>query len=348
MLATPTSTAAPTFVGVRGHVEACARLHRAIVRGQLHHGIVVVGPPGVGKTTFARGLACALHCAEAPGLGCGRCNACRRVLQRTHVGVEWAEPEEVGGTIKVAVARDLAVRLEQAPFEGSHHLVLFDPAEALNEQAFNALLKTLEEPRPGVHFVLLATRLDALLPTILSRCLVLRLGLVDEADIDAILHEQAAQQADPPPAARLDLARRLADGRPGLAIQLALDPTLDAALELLGALEEAVRTGPRVIFGGDDGPLWSAWATAVGPVKTGRPARERAVARQVCELWLLHRRELMRGRPGLPGVPAPSDRAPRLQLRHLDRIQVLLEGIERNPNIRLALEHTLLDLHGEP
>src|SRR5690606_37922568 len=143
------------FPGTLGHTEAQARLHRALRRDQLHHGIILVGPRGVGKATLARGLACALHCTASPGLGCGACTACHRVMARTHAGVEWIEPEADSTTIKVGAARELANRLELAPFEGRHHVVVFDPAEALNEQALNALLKTLEEPRPGVHFVMI-------------------------------------------------------------------------------------------------------------------------------------------------------------------------------------------------
>ena len=90
----------------------------------------------------------------------------------------WADnvEKDSGGKIKVEVARELSHRLQHAPFEGQHHVVIFDPADALTEQAYNALLKSIEEPRPGVHFVMITTHPDGLLPTILSRCLPVRLG----------------------------------------------------------------------------------------------------------------------------------------------------------------------------
>ena len=166
----------PGFPGVRGHAHAQARLSRAIAREQLHHGLILMGPGGIGKATLARGLACALHCEVQPAVGCGTCSSCRRVLTAMHAGVETLEPENEGGTIKVEAARDLSHRLAHAPFEGRHHVVIFDPADALTEQAFNALLKSIEEPKPGVHFLMITSRPDGLLPTILSRCLPVRLG----------------------------------------------------------------------------------------------------------------------------------------------------------------------------
>src|SRR5690606_436309 len=122
------------------------------------------------------------------------------------------------------------------------------------------------------------------------------------------------------------------------------DPSLDAALALVRAAMEAAREGPAGIFGGERSPLWTAWSEAVGPQKTGRPARERAVAARLCDLWLLHLRELMRGRTGLPGLPAVDRDDTGSMLRRLDRIQALMESLDRNPNVRLALEQTLLEL----
>lgn len=339
--------ASPVFVRVRGHAAVQASLSRAIARDQLHHGLIFVGPRGVGKAALARGLGCALHCHQAPARGCGTCDACRRVLSGVHTGVEWLRPEGPGAMITVGTARELANRLELAPFEGDRHLVVFDPADALNEQAYNALLKAIEEPRPGVHFVMLTTGLDALLPTILSRCLTVRLGRLDDDDVRAILQEVLRERGDreePVTDDRLELAVRSSDGSAGVAVELALDPSLEEALELVRRLVEASRAGPSKIFGGDKSPLWSAWAAAVGPVKSGKSARERAVAARACELWLLHLRENIRGRDGLPDVE-PMPGSSREVLRALDRIQSVLEGLSLNHNARLALEQCLLDLH---
>ncbi|MCR9160282.1 MAG: AAA family ATPase [bacterium] len=328
---------------MRGHAQAQARLSRAIARDQLHHGLIFVGPSGVGKATLARGLGAALHCQVQPALGCGTCTSCRRIASGTHAGVEWLAPAEPGGRVKIEAARTLAHRLEMAPFEGNHHLVVFDPADAIGEAGFNAMLKTIEEPRPGVHFVMIVTGLDVLLPTILSRCLTVRVGRLDDADVAAIVEQQVATAETAPSAERIELAVGLAGGSAGLAVKLALDPSLDASLALLSQVVGAAQVGPAAIFGGDKSPLWQAWSSAVGPVKTGKPARERATLRQLCELWLLHLRERLRGREGLPGVP-PGPTDPRAVLAQLDEIQGLLESIARNPNVRLSLEQTLLSL----
>jgi len=337
------------LAGVHGHHEALVRLARATARGQLHHAIVFAGPRGVGKAAVARALARALHCREAPGIGCRRCASCRRVDAGLHAGVEWIEPESAGGKIKVETARELATRVLSAPFEGDAHVVVFDPAEALTEQAWNALLKTIEEPRPGVHFLLLAQGLEGLLPTILSRCAVVRFGRLTDDEVRTVLAEVlAAREADAPeiPQARRELAVRLADGAPGIAAELALDASLDAIHRLLSEAIAAARSGPAAIFAGDRGALGQAFADASAGPPTGKPARERQAVTRMAELWLLHLRERMRGREGLPGLaalPKADDGGPG-SLFAAARLLDLQERLERNANARLVLEHALLEL----
>ncbi|MEX1368731.1 MAG: AAA family ATPase [Nannocystaceae bacterium] len=341
----------PGFPGVRGHEHAQASLSRAIARDQLHHGLIVMGPRGIGKATLARGLACALHCPVRPAVGCGTCPSCHRVLTGLHAGVEWLVPDSDGGKIKVDVARQLSNRLQHAPFEGRHHVVIFDPADALTEQAYNALLKSIEEPKPGVHFVMITTYPDGLLPTILSRCLPVRLGplplpLLTEVVRDALAarpQQEGSEPLPPPEPERLALALQLSQGSAGLALQLCADPSLDDVLALVRRAMEAAAVGAAGIFSGDKGTLWSAWTRASGGAGPGRPARERAACRRAIDLWLLHLREHLRGGRGLPGLPAAGDDVTGL-LHHIDRLQALREGLERNPNVRLALEQTLLEL----
>lgn len=367
------------FPGVLGHEGAQTALARALGRGQLHHALVLVGPRGVGKATFARGLGCALLCPERPGVGCGACVTCRRVLAGNHPDVDWLVPDGKAGQISVDSARACHVRQAHAPYEGRAHLVVVDPADALGEAAGNALLKTIEEPRPGVHFALLTTNLQGVLPTILSRSLPVRLGRLDDAIVRAIV-EPRAQGLAPE---RLDMAVLLAEGSAGVALELAADPSLERTVELVRQAIAAVRAGAPAIFAGDAAPLWTAWSAATAPEeapapepepaegppeppgakkkkasKKGEPgeakaaaaakkdaaALQRAAVRRMVELWTLHVREQLRGRPGLPGVPPVPTEAPATLVAAIAALQRLGARVERMGSVRLMLEQGLLEL----
>ncbi len=379
--------ASAIFPGVRGHHAAQTALARALERGQLHHALVLVGPRGVGKATFARGLAAAMLCPQLPGRGCGQCVTCQRVAHGQHTDVDWLTPDTKAGTISVDSARACHVRQSHGPYESDRYIVIIDPADGLGEGAGNALLKTIEEPRPGIHFLLLTTNLQGILPTILSRALPIRIGRLDDADVTQILRERAPELPDD----RQHMAVLLAEGSAGIACELATDPSLERCLVLLDRALQAVDRGPPAIFSGDQSPLWSAWTTASEPLPTrddeppppeviavtttskrskaaskakttkakpeseasdGKPARskdapalQRAAVRRMIELWVLHVREQMRGRPGLQNLTTTAKpRAPSQYVAMIAALQTLETRIERNTNPRLALEQALLEL----
>src|SRR5439155_3924311 len=121
-------------------------------------------------------------------------------------------PEGPGGQVGIGQVRSLATDLALLPMEGSRRIAIIESAHRLNEDAQNALLKTLEEPPAGATIILCADDEDRLLPTVRSRCARLRLGPLGARDIERLLDER--ELGDPPTAARL---ARLASGRPGLA-----------------------------------------------------------------------------------------------------------------------------------
>ena len=338
---------------------------------------MLVGPRGVGKATFARGLACGLLCPEQPARGCGVCTTCQRVLAGNHPDVDWLLPDSKAGTISVDSARACHVRQAHAPYEGKAYVVIVDPADALGEGAGNALLKTIEEPRPGIHFLLLTTNLQGMLPTILSRALPVRVGRLGDDIVGEILRARAPDV----PQDRRDMAVLLAEGSAGVAVELASDPSLERCVELLRQALAAVQHGPQAIFSGDQSPLWIAWSAAVGagevepppepepppppPEPTGKkpkaaakkkpeasekkskdaPAQQRAAIRRLTELWILHLREQVRGRHGLTGIPpARVPTSPARLVATIAALQELQARVERMGNVRLMLEQTLLAL----
>lgn len=205
-----------------GHEAASAAI-RKMVEGRRPHALLLVGPPSVGKTTLAVDLAAGLLCQAAQatdgGRPCRSCRACRMVESGNHPDLHRIAPDGPGGQIRIDSVRRLASELALLPVEGGARVAIVEAAHRLNDDAQNALLKTLEEPPSGVTIVLCADDEDRLLPTVRSRCARLRLGPVDTRSIEGLLAERGLGDASL--GARV---ARLAGGRPGLAIAYAAAP----------------------------------------------------------------------------------------------------------------------------
>ena len=216
---------APTGFVTRGHGRAAAAV-RAMILGRAPHALLISGPAGIGKTTLALDLAAGLLCDERDPAArpCRACRGCRLVERGRHPDVHRLAPGGAGDQIRIGsrerpeegTVRRLASDLVLLPVEGGARVAIVERADRLTDDAQTALLKTLEEPPPGVTIVLCADDEDRLLPTVRSRCARIRLGPVATREIEAIL--AAGGVAEPPLAARL---ARIAAGRPGAAGTLA-------------------------------------------------------------------------------------------------------------------------------
>jgi DNA polymerase-3 subunit delta' len=171
------------FREVIGHRRILSLLTRSIENGSLPPSLIFAGPEGVGKRLVAQGVAQALNCATG---GCGECGSCRRIARGVHPDVQTVVAGE-SGSIKVEQIREVVDGTMYRPFEGKRRVTLIDDAEALMPSAQNALLKTLEEPPASSIFILVTSRPDALLPTVTSRCSLMRFGRLSPADVAAIL-----------------------------------------------------------------------------------------------------------------------------------------------------------------
>ncbi|MES1925322.1 DNA polymerase III subunit delta' [Salinisphaera sp. T31B1] len=152
--------------------ELWSHFAHAIERDRVAHGLLVCGPPGVGKRLFADHMMAALLCRERSDAGeaCGVCAACRQVAAATHPDISRLVPEEPGRQIKVEQVRAFTRRLYLTPQYDSGRVGWIEPAEQLSPSAANSLLKTLEEPPPNCHILLITNHVSALMPTIRSRC----------------------------------------------------------------------------------------------------------------------------------------------------------------------------------
>lgn len=175
-----------------GQQDVAGHLKTAVAADKVAHAYLFVGPPGAGKKTAAKSLACALLCDDD---GCGNCGACTRVRRGAHPDVHVIQPEGAAGYL-AEQAREIIHDVNLTPIEGPYKFYLIESADLFNDSAANALLKTIEEPPSNVVFVLLAHSLEPVPPTIRSRCQIVRFRRLAPSEATAVLSAQTGASAE--------------------------------------------------------------------------------------------------------------------------------------------------------
>ncbi len=225
---------------LRGHAEQQEMFRRSIQRRRLSQAYLFVGPPGIGKQQFARRLAQCLLCVnqgDDPLDACGDCPGCRPFLAGAHPDFLYVGCPEGKRELPIALLvgpedrrgqEGLCHDLSLAPLPGSRKVAIVDDADTMNEASANSFLKTLEEPPDRAVIILIASNLDALLPTIRSRCQLVRFSPLSNEDVKALLLEQELAPSEE----EAQFAAALSEGSLFVAQQL-LEPELRSLRTLL-------------------------------------------------------------------------------------------------------------------
>jgi len=211
------------FAEMVGQEHVVQALTNALTQGRLHHAYLFTGTRGIGKTTVSRILAKSLNCTGPDGTGgitaepCGVCQACTEIDADRYIDYVEMDAASNGGKDEI---RDLIERAAYKPGVGRFKVFMIDEAHQLSKDAFNALLKTLEEPPEYLKFVLATTDPDKVLPTVLSRCLQFNLRPMAPATVREHLARVLEAEQIPAETGALRLLSRAARGsmRDGLSL----------------------------------------------------------------------------------------------------------------------------------
>ena len=237
------------FESMVGQEHVVAALKHALDENRLHHAYLFTGTRGVGKTTLSRILAKCLNCVGEDGKGgvtshpCGKCEACRAIDEGRFV--DYIEIDAASNR-SVEEMTQLLERAMYAPSNARYKVYMIDEVHMLTTHAFNAMLKTLEEPPEYVKFILATTDPQKVPVTVLSRCLQFNLKNMSPAAVSGHMQHVMQQEGIPAETAALDLLARAARGsmRDGLSLLdqaiafCAGDVTLEKVRAMLGVMDE--------------------------------------------------------------------------------------------------------------
>jgi DNA polymerase-3 subunit delta' len=308
---------------VRGHEALVHAFAHARRRGRLAHAYLFTGPPGVGKRVFATELAKALLCEDPPAdrlEACDRCRSCHQVDARTHPDLFTVTRPEDSLVMPIEQMRELGRNLALKAARGRGKIAIVDDADSFNDPisnhaAANCFLKTLEEPPPGSLILLIGTNPDLQLPTILSRCQVVRFAPLPQAVVADLLRAQGMENSAP-----IERLARVSNGSLEQARALA-DPTLWEFRRRL--LEGLSRPQPDSVALAQD---WMHFIEEAG--------KESAVHRRRASLTLRLLIEFLQGALWLrmgatPGLAEPEDLHYLRELANRADPDKLLELLER-------------------
>jgi DNA polymerase-3 subunit delta' len=320
-----------------GHDWAVDMLRRHIASGEARHAYLFAGPPGLGRRSLALAFAQALNCTNppAPGESCGGCRDCKQIAAMAHPDLAVIQAENEGGTLKVEQVRELKRAVSLKPYQSKYRVALFLRFQEANDNASNALLKTLEEAPAHVILLLTADNPEALLPTIVSRCEVLRLRPLPLEQVEKELESRGAENS------QARLIAHVSGGRPGYAFRLLGDKSLlefrRARLDDLQRLLSASRVDKFAYV--------------------EKLAKEKDVMRQVLLVWLSFWRDVLLRAAKADSPLANLDRAEEIEslAKRIDlsaarqrvaETERAIQQMERNVNARLLAEVLLLGWAG--
>jgi DNA polymerase-3 subunit delta' len=318
-----------------GHEWAVDMLKQHIAREAVRHAYLFTGPPGAGRRTLALQFAQALNCPQTttPGEPCGTCRECKQFENMQHPDLSVVQAEFEGGTLKVDQVREVRRTLILKPYQSKYRVAIFLRFQEASEGAANALLKTLEEAPEHAVLILTADNAEGLLPTITSRCEILRLRPLPVDDIEAYLTARGAE------AEKAHLIAHVSGGRPGYALHLLEDESgLEFRTERLDELASLLSATRVKKFN---------YAEAL--------VKDKESMRQTLLVWLSYWRDVLLRISGAQASITNVDReegiaslAKQLTLERARRVvhemESALERLDHNVNPRLLAEVLLLDL----
>jgi len=208
---------------ILGHEWAVNLLREHVKRDQLRHAYLFTGPRGIGRRTLAIRFAQAINCQEPDSLGepCLQCQTCKQLGKLQHPDLSVVQAEVEGENLKVDAIREVQYSLALHPYVSRYRIALFLRFEEATMQAMNALLKTLEEPNSRVIILITAESVEELLPTIVSRCQLIRLRPVAMEKIQESLRNNTNLSDE-----ESLLLAYISNGRPGIALNLSQQPDI--------------------------------------------------------------------------------------------------------------------------
>lgn len=202
------------FSEILGHERVVDLLRRSLRSGKTAHAYIFEGPSGCGRRKTALALIQALFCESGGDDACGVCPSCRKVAARSHADIHVVEPLPDKRDISISQLRDVQRDLAMRPYEAPRSACIIEPADRMNISSANSFLKTLEEPPGNAIIILITENADMLLPTIRSRCQLVRFAPLSPEQIRLLLEQGGMDSAT------AALLAPLADGSMGRALEL--------------------------------------------------------------------------------------------------------------------------------